>query len=145
MAERPQVHELDWHGLHWFLVTAVYPTQVMARMAWERLDRKLQRPADDELGAGFYRHGHRDTEGKWVTVVTMDPDRARRAARLLYDGEEANLSMDTATQLVRRRATVLLSAPEASAGGGRRIVRHPEGRGATLVDGQLIEPPPPRG
>lgn len=122
-------------GHRWFVEARSYPTAVMARAAWERVEGKLNQAAGDG-GIGVYRvapnpaGGLRsgETQAHAVVVVTMHEPTAKKAVRLMR-GESWEIGEDFADSLIARRARVVMAHPGET---GRLKIRRPEGRGAHL-------------
>lgn len=151
------VRELG-EGGRWYVLAVHYPTALMAKTAWERLERKL---GSDLRDIGIYRmasqaesekvtgpltspSGAPDRNVYPVAGVTLSEPVARRALRLLRDGTEWDLDPDFADALIVRRARVLSQVPEGFVGQTR--IRRPEGKGAQLDQrGVMHEQEPGRG
>lgn len=136
----------------WYVVARHYPTALMARAAWERVNRKLVLGGRDPYGVGVTRLGPVGSsrldipagapDGVHpVVAVTLHEGAARRAERLLRDGTEWTPTDDFADALILRRAHV-----GASWGEGKHTIRRPEGRGAQLDERGIVrEHDPGRG
>lgn len=144
-------------GGTWYVVTAYYPVAVIARRAWERVNRLVGRARGDE-GIGVIRLSPRAGGGPGggasvsddlpsgahpVVAVTLDRATAEKVERLLHDGEPWTPTDDFALAMIARRARVVAAHPGET---GRVVFRRPDGRGAEFDwSGNLHEPPPPRG
>lgn len=126
----------------WFWCSARYPSALMARAAWERVERKLPRGS-----LGIYRHGARDDPGVLVTAVSLERAEIERCARVLRDGVDERLDDELLDLLIMRRARVVIEATEGGRrdASGRIKIRRPES-GATLDrEGVMHEQPPGQG
>jgi hypothetical protein len=134
-------------GGRWYVEARRYPTSLMARAAWDRVEAGLNLKQGDE-GIGVYRtkpnpdggfpSGHAPHGGS-VIVVTLHEPTARKAQRLMRDGEEWVPTDEFADALIYRRARVVSAQQPGQT--GRLIVRRPEGRGAQLDQkGRMHEP-----
>jgi hypothetical protein len=140
-------------GGTWYVVTAHYPAAVIARRAWERVNRLVRRARGDE-GIGVIRLSPRTGGGASVSddlpsgahpvvAVTLDRATAEKVERLLHDGEPWTPTDDFALAMIARRARVVAAHLGET---GRVVVRRPDGRGAEFdSSGNLHEPLPPRG
>lgn len=149
MSEHPEIRQLTIRDGTWLVVTAVYATPVAARKAWEQIERKSRSYKGEPGGVGIYRHSVGSIEGRLVSVVGLMPDaeaRVQRVQRVLANmgGEDYRLGQKAATDLIARRARVVLA--KAGEGAGRVVTRRPDARGATLMpDGRAIEHKPGQG
>ena len=123
-------------GGRWYALTVAYPTALMARRAWERVDRRMPRGS-----LGFYRHGPSDRVGTMVTVISLDRAEVERVARLLDDGAEIELEGRLLDRMILRRAAVVVEADRAGENASRLKWRRPEGAGAYLDDAGRMHPP----
>jgi hypothetical protein len=111
----------------WWWTCARFPTAYMAKVAWERVERKTR--GGGELG--LYRHGSRAEVGVLVTALGLNRDAVEAAAHILRDGVDEPLPRDLVESMVMRRARVVTEAA-ASGDSGRLTIRRPEGAGAAL-------------
>jgi hypothetical protein len=138
---QPVVRYQDFGEARWWLVSAHYPSALMARSAWERVDRKLRRG-----DLGFYRHGTTEDPGTSLTAVSLVEVQVDRAARLLRDGEDQELDPALLASMFVRRARVVVGAARAGeTRSGRIKVRRPETGAELRPDGVMIEPEPGQG
>ena len=137
----PVVRQQNLSDSTWWFVCARYPSAHMARAAWERLDRKL---AVGDLG--MYRHGPSYDPGTQVTAVSMTKGQVERAARLLKDGEDQQLSPSLSASMIVRRARVVVEMARQDPDHSRRLKIRRPGEGSPMrPDGTMIEPEPGRG
>lgn len=127
----------------WFWTCARYPTALMARAAWERIERKTA--GGGELG--LYRHGPSDDPGVLVTAIGLDRSAVERCVRLLRDGVDERLPLELVESMALRRARVALETSRQHPGeSGRVKIRRPEAQGVPLDRGGVMrERPPGRG
>jgi hypothetical protein len=111
----------------WYWTCAHYPSALMARRAWERVERKTKRGGE----LGLYRHGSPDDPGSCVTALGLDRGAVERAAKLLSDGTDERLPPDLVEAMVVRRARVVVVAAPPDREAGRILIRRPES-GAVL-------------
>lgn len=131
----------------WYIVARHYPSALMAKRAWERVNRKLVL-GQREQGIGVQRLGpvppgedpgslpSGAPEGVHpVVAASLNPNLARRADRLLHDGTEWQPTPDFADAVLLRHARIGMTH-----GAGKNVIRRPEGRGGRLTpDGVLHE------
>ena len=127
----------------WWWCSARYASALMARRAWERVERKLPRGS-----LGIYRHGPSDNPGVIVSAVSTKRSEIERVARLLRDGDDERLPVELLDSMIMRRARVVI---DETRGGtldvsGRVKIRRPEDAGAALDrSGVMHEQRPGRG
>ena len=142
-------------GGHWWVVAAHYPTALMAKRAWERINDRLTMQPGEE-GIGVYRMTPKTQGGSIesgapdgvhpVAVVTLDERMARKAALMMRNGTSWDPTQGFADALIARRARVMLTQQQLQASEGRLVIRRPEGRGARLFEtGVMKEQEPGRG
>ena len=143
----------DIGGQTWYVVARHYPTALMARRAFDRLEAKLDLSMGDE-GIGLYRMSPRTNGGNLdsgitvddahpVVAVTLDLATARKADRLSRDGAEWEPLPDFCNALIARRARVVMAHAGET---GRLLIRRPDEGGARLYqDGSMRERDPGRG
>jgi hypothetical protein len=140
-------------GGHWWVVAVHYPTALMAKRGWERInDRMTMQPGEE--GIGVYRMTPKTQRGDIdsgapegvhpVVVVTLDENAAHKAQRLLRSGTAWTPLPGFADALILRRARVMLA--QRGQGEGRLVIRRPDDRGARLDEtGTMTEQEPGRG
>lgn len=138
----PRIVERRVGGNLWYVVSAVYPTALLARFAWDEIEARTKNWADRD--AGIYRHGNSQMAGMVVSAVSMNRRSIVRLAGMLRHGSDSGLDEGEIDALITRRARVVLD--QAGNGSGRLIIRRPDGRGARLgAFGEMIEPTPGEG
>lgn len=119
----------------WFWTCAAYPSALMAKRAWERVERKTKAGGD----LGLYRHGPPERNGRLVTVLGLERAKVEAAAKLLHDGIDERLPPDLVEAMVLRRAHVVVDAARAQAGAGRLLIRRPESGAVLDSEGRMHE------
>jgi hypothetical protein len=138
-------------GERWYVEAREYPTALMARRAWELCERKLTRKAGDE-GVGVTRLGPNPETGaipsgmhppKPAVIVVTRSEKMLEQARRLLGGEPWEPAHLLLTALISRRVEIEKIEKQ---GGGRVIMRRPEGKGARIyTDGSVVEQEPGQG
>jgi hypothetical protein len=127
--------------MRWYVVGVAYPSALQARRAWGRAERKLDLSQGDQ-GIGLYRLAPdpavpgpsslvsgKPHDAHAVVAITLDEPTARKAERLLRDGDAFEPTPGFADAMIARRARVVLAHAGET---GRLVIRRPEGRGAKL-------------
>lgn len=138
---RVRVRRLAPKLTDWYYVSARYPTALMARKAWEKVERRTPRGS-----LGIYRHGPTNDPGVLVSAVSLKRDEVDRCARLLRDGLDELLPFELVDSMILRRARIVVAAADESDAARRIKIRRPEDRGDVLdQEGFMHQPKPGQG